>query len=52
MDHLQQLFKLCLAGKDAQFTTEIQTWTINRVKKNENNLTSDDAFLISFYQCN
>ena len=33
------------SGKDAQFTTEIQTWSINRVKKNENNLTSDDAFL-------
>ena len=34
------------AGKDAQFTTEIQTWTINRVKKNQNNLNSDDAFLM------
>ena len=34
------------SGKDVQFATEIQTWTINRVKKNQNNLVSDDAFLM------
>jgi len=33
------------AGKDAQFVSNLQTWTINRVKKNQNNIVADDAFI-------
>ena len=33
------------AGKDAQFITNIQTWTINNVKRNQNNIVADDVFI-------
>ena len=33
------------AGKDVQFSSNIQTWTINRVRKNLNNIVADDVFI-------
>ena len=33
------------AGSGAQFVSDIQSWTINKVRKNLNNIVSDDAFI-------